>query len=347
VRRSAILAQGVRLCAIHFAERAPLNYRNRGISCQLELRRNSQYFPSCTYGVRMFVLNKSRVDLSLLESILPLMSGFSAENGNRFWLTMLQAYIGDSGNVPEHKVFVLGGFVSTPDRWRAFSDEWIKALQLDPPLRYFKNSEARRRAGEFECGWHRDLIDQRIAVLTDVAIKYALLRTHCLMRWDHYQSFIKDIGDNIVEPYGSEFRNPYLLCFMGIAGAIELHKRHVGLDVPHELIFDEHGAIGQHSAFAWSLLNYANLKEILFGNPPIFRDDKIVLPLQAADLYSSNVHNLDFGTMVGEDCAEYIKARLATLPSIITTLDARQLGSIRESLFESARDARLALSSYS
>jgi hypothetical protein len=55
---------------------------------------------------------------------------------------MLQAYIDDSGNVPEQEVFVLGGLISTCDRWLAFSDEWKKALQLDPPLRYF-NSEAR------------------------------------------------------------------------------------------------------------------------------------------------------------------------------------------------------------
>ena len=102
--------------------------------------------------------------------------------------------------------------------------------------------------------------------------------------------------------------------------------------MPHELIFDEHGAIGHYYACSRSLLKDAKLKESFFGNPPIFRDDKIVLPLQAANLYASNVHNLAFGTMVGEDRADYIKARLATLPSIITTLDARQLKGIRESL---------------
>jgi hypothetical protein len=252
---------------------------------------------------------------------------------------MLQAYIDDSGNVPEHNLFVVGGLVSTSDRWMAFSDEWKRALQLDPPLRYFKNAEARRRAGEFECGWNRDLIDQRIEVLTEVAIKYALLRTHCLMRWDHFQSFIEDIGDNIVEPYGGEFRNPYFLCFMGIVAAIELYKRHMGLDVPHELIFDEHGTLGHHSAFTWKLLKDAKLKESFFCNPPIFRDDKIVLPLQAANLYASNVHNSAFGTMVGEDRADYIKARLAILPSIMTTLNVNQLKGIRESLLQSARDA--------
>lgn len=157
------------------------------------------------------------------------------------------------------------------------------------------------------------------------------------MRWDHFRSFIKDIGDNIVEPYGSEFRNPYFLCFMGIVAAIELYKRHMGLDVPYELIFDEHGTIGHHSAFTWSLLKDAKLKESFFCNPPIFRDDKVVLPLPAANLYASNVHNLAFGIMVGEDTA--IKARLATLPSIMTTLNVHQLKGIREGLLQSARDA--------
>jgi hypothetical protein len=85
----------------------------------------------------------------------------------------------------------------------------------------------------------------------------------------------------------------------------------------------------------------AKLKESFFCNPPIFRDDKIVLPLQAANLYASNVHNLTFGTMVGEDSAAYIDARLATLPSIVTTLNVRQLMGIRESLFQSAGDARI------
>lgn len=54
----------------------------------------------------------------------------------------LEVYVDDSGSEPQGEIFFLAGFISTVERWAAFSNEWDSALGLHPTLDYFKMSEA-------------------------------------------------------------------------------------------------------------------------------------------------------------------------------------------------------------
>jgi hypothetical protein len=54
----------------------------------------------------------------------------------------LQGFFDDSGNESSSPIFVLAGFITTNQRWAAFSDEWQLALDEPPRLKYFKMAEA-------------------------------------------------------------------------------------------------------------------------------------------------------------------------------------------------------------
>src|SRR5712692_3495007 len=95
------------------------------------------------------------------------------ERGNRLLMT-LQAYFDDSGSHKKSTVFVLAGFISTVDRWKAFSDEWKVKLDEYPGVQYFKMSEAVSLRGEFLRGWTSSLRDQRVLELCEIIKKHAL-----------------------------------------------------------------------------------------------------------------------------------------------------------------------------
>ncbi len=264
-----------------------------------------------------------------------IVSGLIPANRARCWLTMLQAFIDDSGSEPNDPLFVLGGLIATVDRWSDFTPEWNAALEKEPAIRYFKAAEAHSRFGEFKRGWTRPLIDQRAFELTEIAASYAQYRVHCLMRWSDFNEHLKEIGDGLIEPYNTSFRNPYMVCFFGIVMAINAYRRHHRIDPLCEYIFDDQGKVGEFASIIYSVINNGELKAHL-GSLPQFKSDKLVLPLQAADLYAWNVH--DFAVSP-KDRQMHVKNALFKLPAIQLLLDGRFLAPMRQTLMESARRA--------
>ena len=81
---------------------------------------------------------------------------------------------------------------------------------------------------------------------------------------------------------------------MTTAAVFKTYEVHTSCD----FIFDEQGQIGEDAVRMWDNLMILNKKASgegradfgpFLGQRPVFRDDKIFLPLQAADLYAWNV----------------------------------------------------------
>jgi hypothetical protein len=76
-----------------------------------------------------------------------------------------------------------------------------------------------------------------------------------------------------------------------------------------------------------------------FGNPQYSETTKSCSPFKPLTSMRQMSTIRLLAQWYGQDRADYIKARLAILPSIMTTLNVHQLKGIRESLLQSARDA--------
>jgi hypothetical protein len=204
----------------------------------------------------------------------------SSMRGGR-WLMILQGYFDDSGSEPQSRAFVLGGFVSTVDRWKLFSDEWQAVCQQEPSIRYFKMAEAHSGTGEFD-GWPPRLRDKKILDLAEVIKTHAMAQLDCALWRVDFEDFISRFSPT------PEFRDPYFLCFYRIVMSVNsYHKRHHA-SAECDFIFDDQGSIGKTAVMWWDWLKalVSEERRSLLGSPPIFRDDKRVVPLQAADMYA-------------------------------------------------------------
>jgi hypothetical protein len=231
---------------------------------------------------------------------------------------MLQGFIDDSGSSPNDPVYVLGGFISTIPRWLAFSDEWQAILDCEPKLGYFKASEARARDGEFRNGWNPGLIAQRVLELTEAACRHAQFRVHCFLRRSDFDRLIMPVANRLPDIFSHNFKNPYFLCLQGIVMTAQLNKQAARITDPIEYVLDEHGVLGDLAVHSWRLAREAIGNDVpdYFMSPPTFKNDKAVLPLQAADLYAWNIHESLASGKIDIEQIDHIKKAMAHVPCI-------------------------------
>lgn len=211
-------------------------------------------------------------------------------------MAMLQCYVDDSGSQPADKVFVLAGFVARADAWAKFSDDWQNELDRAPGLEYFKLTEASRLQDQFHKrrGWNAEKRDDCVERLASIIAEHAALKIHVAMRHDHFEQHLKTIP---VPNRGYTSDYPYPTMFAHIVSMlIMLGGAFPGLNEPCEFIFDEQQGFKDEVRAMWPSIKvqsapYAKRygSKILGSHEPTFRDDKKVLPLQAADLLAGSL----------------------------------------------------------
>jgi hypothetical protein len=199
---------------------------------------------------------------------------------------ILQAYIDDSRTNARRapRIFMLGGLVSTVDRWADFSNTWRAGLHKEPRLEYFKLFEALSLTKQFcpSNGWTGSLRDERLCAFADIAKQHALYGISCSMNQGDYDDFVKAFSRH------KELEDPYFLCFYQIVDAITSARDLFPPADELDYIFDVQGDVGLRAVHWWDRLKaVAPWREVShLGSTPVHRDDKVFLPLQAADLYA-------------------------------------------------------------
>ncbi len=190
------------------------------------------------------------------------------------------------------------GDSATIEKWERFNPLWRETLNREPRISYFKAREAGVARGQFS-GWEKWAIDQRVSLLNDIACSSANYRVHVTLLRNDFDWFLAQMGGKVSDPYGFDWKDPYWICFFGIALAIAIHCRARGINDSCQYIFDEHGPLGPRAAVMWQLAKKSVATDIsdFLGSPPIFLDDKKVLPLQAADLYAWHVRKVINGSL--------------------------------------------------
>jgi hypothetical protein len=214
------------------------------------------------------------------DQIWALVSGFPPGSRQSRGILFLQAFIEDSG-MGQPPMSVLGGFVAPAEKWAAFSAEWQEVLDMRPPIAYLKMSEAAACTGEFS-QWSEQSRDERIALFFSLIEKYATLGVFSAVPVEIYRAVF---GKRISKQW-KHLKHPYYILFFGIVHRIAHHFARIGHKEAIDFIFDSQPDQVRRITEAWEILRIAGDPAIrhLVANPPIFRNDKTTLPLQAADL---------------------------------------------------------------
>ncbi len=255
---------------------------------------------------------------------------------SRYRLLMLQVFIDDSGrgNGP---AFVLCGYLAAPAVWESFSREWQAELATEPSIRYFKMREAAHGVGQF-FGHRRELIEHRVSTLVGIMERHELKGVTVALDSAAFTGIVTPFANKLTLPRKAVkmFANPYFHCFYQLIAALLYAHKHIGVMEPIDFIFDEQGKEGRAIRDYWSVLQ-AMIPEddvrAMLSTEPVFRDDKVFLPLQAADLGAWQIRNLLSAVADSQEervNMNPIMARLAAIPHLELILNRKSLQSMMD-----------------
>jgi len=208
-----------------------------------------------------------------------LVCGYSPKHrAEKLIAVMYQAFSDDSSSGEGGKTLLLAACVQRYQVWANFAFDWELALALPPSINYFKMREARLLIKEF-AGWKASDRDRKIKSLTSVIMAF---RPKIICAYVSRALFNETVGK--VVPYA--LRHPYTLIFYPLIIKLAEWQHSAGITLPTDFVFDEQGDVGAETVLWYEYMKYLQPPHLqaLMGSTPIFRDDKRILPLQAADL---------------------------------------------------------------
>ncbi len=193
---------------------------------------------------------------------------------------MLVAHFDDS-RVQRNGItgLVVAGYVASAKTWKKFSDEWDAVLQQEPRLDCFHMAEANSRQGIFR-KLTRDRLDARVDDLVSVVERHApaMFGIWCGIVEEHHQ----EVWGHAEYPYNE----PYHWCFNAVIVSTVGQMKQRGLRDKVRFVFDDQSKLGEHvKPELPKMMKYWTADERDRASTAVtFADDKVVLPLQAADM---------------------------------------------------------------
>jgi Protein of unknown function (DUF3800) len=193
----------------------------------------------------------------------------------------LRGFVDESGS-SDGNVYVLAGFVSTPSLWESFSREWVTLCEQDPKTPDFHMKKAIRLK---EYRWDQTERDKRLRDLTGLIRKRARFRVDAVTAHPDYEHFVR--GKIPVQ-----IDDPYFVLFYNVILAMAEFMDLLNLRGTVEFVFDrQNKGTEQRCAgwYPWIRDHVASRIKQRLGTAPIFRHDKDVMPLKAADLFAWHI----------------------------------------------------------
>jgi hypothetical protein len=246
---------------------------------------------------------------------------------------ILKAFIDDSGSGGDSPWFVLAGYISSADRWDSFTAEWGQKLSAPPAIQYFKASEAEALNGQFD-GFSEAERNEKIDSLIPTIQKYARQPISVRVMQKDY--------DEIVKPHvAPHLDNAYYFLFMSFIFSGTSSEKYFGSSEPLAFIFDsserfERPSKRLYEDVADGLKLRNRVGEILY------RDEKVFLPLQAADLLAWQVRRF-FWAKSEPKRKHFDDIRKCDIPYFDDILNRKLLRSMVEKMYQKEQEIKLKL----
>jgi hypothetical protein len=200
-------------------------------------------------------------------------------------MLMLTAYFDETGSDPDpnSKFVGMAGCLAPADKWDEFSIKWQATLEAEH-LPFFHMNEFSSFSGEFRTGW-RTTNDQRrkdlYGKLWDIIIDTHPLFIGVFLPLSAYKEILH-------ESHLVVLRNAYYLVYAGCLEHILQYANDPIIESEIATIFDNKKGFKDH---AGRIYDYFSEKyDPQKVPPPVFRDMRKILPLQAADIVAYELY---------------------------------------------------------
>jgi hypothetical protein len=211
------------------------------------------------------------------------LSGLPTENRKRRNIVVIQAFLDESGTKGTHPVFTFAGFIGRAEVWARLSQEWSLWLKASPRIEYLKMAEAAKLNEQFRSFSARQR-DEKLKGFVEIIKKH-------LPQWAIQVSVEIDEWWRVIAPDTPKMlSDPYFMSFWGILLGVCCEMLDTQAPDEFEVIFDEHSIFRPRINLWYSFVRdmLAELHDEALGRlmppSPLFRDDKVFLPLQASDV---------------------------------------------------------------
>ncbi len=176
-------------------------------------------------------------------------------------------------------MFVLAGYVAPAEDWAAFSDDWLATLNAAPAVRELKTRDAMRLQGCFH-GWTKAERDKKLCDLYSVIDHHVSFELSAVIPMEPFRRIF------INSPLPQKAKMPYFYALSAVISDIARHQISIGMTEKIDFVCDERLIEQQRILEVWPRVMETAPPDVkpMLGNTPIFKSDKEVLPLQAADL---------------------------------------------------------------
>jgi Protein of unknown function (DUF3800) len=193
-------------------------------------------------------------------------------------LVFLQAYIDDSVSQSGDGRLFLAGYINSTENWMRFSDAWERELHYPKSVDYLHMVEANGLRGQFR-GWGRRQRDKKVSRFAEVIRRYRPESFH----WSIDRSDFLEL----IEPYAP--RGLSSLHYVGTFGVVAMVTRYLAsqkVEANVDFIFDEQADVSADIPLFFDYMTRSIPKAArkMINGAPIFRNDREMLPLQAADM---------------------------------------------------------------
>lgn len=228
----------------------------------------------------------------------------------------LEAYVDDSASEVGDRRLFLAAYINEADQWAAFSSAWSAVLASPPAIAYFKMVEAQNLRGQFK-GWSAEARDAKVMDLADLIPRFRCWSAHASVSREDYAAILKPASP---EP----LKAPYFACWWTLIDTVAQYHASLGFQgmPPVDFTFDQQDGVGDDAAlwYGWLKDGRNEIREHL-GATPVFRDDKFVPALQAADMLAWHIRrrhergeeSAAFRLLVGDGLHAYRDIDAATL----------------------------------
>ena len=194
-------------------------------------------------------------------------------------MAFLQAYTDDSASDVEDRRLFMAGYLNSAENWARFEASWAEELAASPSIQYLHMVEANNLRGQFR-GWSQDQRNEKLQGLARVIRYFQPVSFEFSASRADYDGLVKPSSPQGIGAL-------HFPCAFGVISTITRYLDREGVRTPVDFIFDrQDGVISDLLLFFdYMKRNLPRGARKLINGSPIFRDDdKLVYPLQAADM---------------------------------------------------------------